>query len=89
MPAAQAQRRGSRHKNTPWHARGADEGGYAGASDSVESGSCSPDVLCTRPNKRRGAELVPRQPAATQHHGNISYILQVKAELRGRADWPT
>lgn len=57
---------------------GEDEGGYTSASDSVESGSCFPDVLWTRPNKKRGAELVPRQPGAAQHHGNISYILQVR-----------
>lgn len=43
MPGAQAQRRGSPNKNTPWHVRGADEGGYASASDYVESGSCFPD----------------------------------------------
>lgn len=39
--------------------------------------------------RERGAELVPRQPGATQHHGNIAYIFQVKADLRRRADWPT
>lgn len=88
MPGAQAQRRGSRHKNTPWHARGADEGGYTSASDSVESGSCFSDVLWTRSSERSGAELVP-QPGAIQHHGNISYILQAKADLQRRADWST
>lgn len=30
-----------------------------------------------------------RQPRATQHHGNISYIFQVEGDLRRRADWPT
>lgn len=85
LPGAQAPRRESGHRNS----LGTQQGGYTSASDSVESGSCFPDLLWTQSNTRRGAEPVPgarSYPASWKHFSHLGLARSLQPVWLSEAD---
>lgn len=79
--------------NTPWHARGEDEGGYewAQARQTLWSHRAAfqtfYELSLTREKETGTRE--PRQPAATTSWKHFSRLTSEVSDLRRRAAWPT